>query len=199
MIGWLKGKLRARRDDALLVDVGGVGYLVQVPLSVAADKALGAEVELHVHTQVREDLLALFGFETMEQLATFETLISVSGVGPKLAVGILGAITPGGLAAAIETADHARLKALPGVGKRLAERLPVELKGKLDVAPEAIGAAATAPAPRVGGVWRDLRSALENLQYRPKEVDAALAQLGQELPDAEFDALLRAALNLLKR
>jgi Holliday junction DNA helicase RuvA len=201
MIAWLRGVLRARAEDRVIVDVGGVGYQLHVPIGVAAQAALGDEVTLHVHTHVREDALALFGFEDTAQLQAFNALLGVSGVGPKLAVAILGALSPGALAAAVAGADVARLKAAPGVGKRLAERLAMELKGKLDALPDALAATGVTRVPPVPttGPWRDLKSALANLQYRPKEVDGVVEQLHRELPDGEFDELLRGALRLLKR
>lgn len=201
MIAWLSGTLRARDEGELVVDVGGVGYLVRVPLSVAADVAEGEDLELHVYTHVREDQLALYGFETTEQKAVFNTLLGISKVGPKLAVNIMGGITPSELAAAVDAGDVARLTLLSGVGKRLAERLTVELRGKLDaVATGPAGVSKIAPRAKESQTWRDLRSALANLQYRRKEIDSVVDQLQREQPeDAAFDALLRAALGHLKK
>jgi Holliday junction DNA helicase RuvA len=205
MIGWLGGRLKARdAEGRLLVEVQGVGYSVAVPLAVGAQIEAGQPLELWVHTHVREDELALFGFEDEVQLQTFRALIAVSGVGPKVALGVLSQTPPPELAAAVAEGDVARLTRAKGVGKRLAERLAVELKGKLDFVPvlprepkTAVKAAKKTPAERV---WEDLRSALANLQYRPKEIDAALAQVrgeGAEVP--EFDASLRKALGILRK
>ena len=196
MIGWLKGELVRRRSNGVILSVGGVGYLVHLAGETLADKPLGAEVELHIYTQVREDTLALFGFESEEALETFNTLIGVSGVGPKLAVGLLAGISSADLAVAIEMGDTARLKTLSGVGKRLAERLVVELKGKLKVSD-----VATSVARPTGksGVWADLKSALVNLQYRPKEVERTLDELGRTHPESGFDELFREAMKLMRR
>lgn len=204
MIGWLRGVLRHTGDGVLIVDVGGVGYEVHVPLGTAADVPLGGEVQLWVHTHVREEMLALFGFETLAQREVFEVLIGVTGVGPKLAVGILGDISTEGLHQAVETGDSKRLKKVSGIGPRLADRLGLELKGKLGkISGLGAGApASTAQATRLaaGDVWGDLESALTNLQYRPIEVQSALGQVRREHPDAtDFDMLLRASLAALRR
>ena len=196
MIGWLRGELIKRKPQGALVNAGGVGYLVHLAGETLADAALGSQVELHIYTQVREDTLSLFGFETEEALETFHALIGVSGVGPKLASGLLGGISCGELVHAIELGDTARLKALPGVGKRLADRLVVELKGKLHV--ETVGDAHSR-SPLNSGVWGDLRSALVNLQYRPKEVERTLDELSRSHPDSDFDQLFREAMKLMRR
>lgn len=201
MIAWLKGILRFRDGEGrLVIDVGGVGYAVTAPLSVLGQAALGDTVELFVHTHVREDAIALFGFEDEGQLAAFNALLQVSKVGPKLAISVLSGIDPATLVDAVEQGDLARLATVSGVGKRLAERLVVELRGKLTAIP--LGPRATPAGRATGGEpqpLRDLRSALANLQYRPKEVDAVVASLREELPDAEFDVLLRRALAHLKK
>jgi Holliday junction DNA helicase RuvA len=196
MIGWLKGELVARRTHGVIISAGGVGYLVNMAGVTLADKEIGEVVEVHIYTQVREDTLALFGFENEAALETFNSLISVSGVGPKLAVGLLGGISSTDLAMAIEMSDAVRLKALPGVGKRLAERLIVELKGKLKASE---GLTASAPLAGKTGVWADLKSALANLQYRPKEVERTLEELGRTLPEGSFDELFREAMKLMRR
>jgi len=201
MIGWLQGQVQSRADDKLIVAVGGVGYVVNVPLGAGAHLELEADIELHIHTHVREDSLQLYGFETAAGLKTFETLITVSGVGPRLAQAVLGSLDTDALAEAIDLGDIATLKKVPGVGKRVAERLSLELRGKL-----ASGAAsATSGGPvsqrlAAGGVWRDLESAMMNLQYRKKEVQGALEHIKREQPDeTDFDTLLRAALAVLRR
>lgn len=205
MIGWLRGVVRHRDDGVVILDVGGVGYEVHVPLGTGADVAVGGDLELWIYTQVREDLLALFGFEEITQRAVFEVLIGVSGVGPKLAVGILGDIATEALHQAVETGDVKRLKKVTGIGPRLAERLGVELKGKLGKIAGAGGFTAPTPAATAkrqvaGDVWGDLESALANLQYRPAEVQSALSLVRREHPDAvDFDLLLRASLAALRR
>lgn len=208
MIGWLGGKLKARdAEGKLLLEVQGVGYAVSVPLSVGGQTELGQVLELWVHTHVREDDLALFGFEDEVQLQTFRALIAVSGVGPKVALGVLSQTPPSELAAAVAEADIARLSRAKGVGKRLAERLAMELKGKLDFVPASAPTEAKKATVKAGRktpverVWDDLRSALANLEYRPKEIDAALAQVQDELAGTppEFSSALRKALGILRK
>ena len=202
MIGWLQGSVRSRSDDKLVVAVGGVGYVVQVPLGAGAHLELESELELHIHTHVREDSLQLFGFESAADLATFETLITVSGVGPKLAQAVLGSLNTDALAEAINLGDIAMLKKVPGVGKRVAERLSLELRGKIKPSGDG-GKARTQPISErlaAGDAWRDVESALSNLDYRKKEVESVLDQLKREHPDTtDFDTLLRAALAAMRR
>lgn len=202
MIGWLKGSVRSRSDDKLIVAVGGVGYVVQVPLGAGAHLELESEVELHIHTHVREDSLQLFAFESPADLATFETLITVSGVGPKLAQAVLGSLNTDALAEAIDLGDIAMLKKVPGVGKRVAERLSLELRGKIRASGESSSRSARPVAKRLeaNNAWRDVESALANLDYRKKEVESVLEQLKREHPDTmDFDTLLRAALAAMRR
>ena len=200
MIGWLQGPVRGRREDRVIVEASGVGYVVLVPSRIAIATEIGDTLTLHIHTYVREDQLTLYGFTDEEELATFDVLTTVKGVGPRMAVSILDGISPDELVLAVEEGDIARLKSCKGIGKRMAERLALELKGKL---PEASGVASGAgsggAAPR-GAIWRDLESALSNLQSRKKEIELALTQLQMEQGDSEdFDGLLRAALGLLRR
>lgn len=209
MIGWLRGAYRGRDPDGrVILDVGGVGYVVAVPLAVLGQAVVGEVAELHVHTHVREDEIALFGFEDEVQVQTFRALLGVSGVGPKVAIGILGALSPSELAGAVEGGDIARLSKAKGVGKRLAERLAVDLKGKLEFVPAAaqmIGTATVVPGRKAAGKTPksldDLRSALVHLEYRPKEVEAALAEVREAFPDGDgdFDTMLRRALALLRK
>ena len=200
MIGWLQGAVRSATADRVLVDTGGIGYLVTVPSRLALAVEEGDALSLHIHTHVREDQIALFGFEEEGELLTFEVLTTVKGVGPKMAVSILDGISPSALAEAVESGDVRLLTQCKGVGKRMAERLALELRGKLGpVVGGTSSPAGTSRAPS-GGVWRDLESALSNLQYRKKEIDGALAQLQASEGDSEdFDALLRSALGLLRR
>lgn len=206
MIGWLGGTLKARdAEGRLILEVGGVGYLVSVPLSVGGQTGLGERLELWIHTHVREDEIALFGFEDEVALQTFRALTAVSGVGPKVALGVLSQTPPAELAAAVADQDLARLSKAKGVGKRLAERLAVELKGKLDFVPVAVVEAK--PGPKVGRTTPadrladDLKSALGNLGYRPKEVEAVLAQLKDEVSqkNADLSELVRKALAILRK
>ena len=202
MIGWLKGTVRSRSDDKLIIAVGGVGYVVQVPLGAGAHLELESALELHIHTHVREDSLQLFGFESAADLATFETLITVSGVGPKLAQAVLGSLNTDALAEAIDLGDIAMLKKVPGVGKRVAERLSLELRGKIRPSGESPGKGTRPVAERLeaNNAWRDVESALANLDYRKKEGETVLEQLKREHPDTtDFDTLLRAALAAMRR
>jgi Holliday junction DNA helicase RuvA len=174
--------------------VSGVGYDVQVPLStyyVAAD--VGGEMALRIHTHVREDQLALYGFATELELAMFEKLIAVSGIGPKLALSVLSGIEPRELAGAITRNDLARLTAIPGVGKKTAERICVELRDRL---PKAIEAAPASPAD---SMREDLGSALANLGYHRQAIDKVLDKLIGSNGDATFEEVLRAALKDLSR
>jgi Holliday junction DNA helicase RuvA len=191
MIAHLSGQLLRRSPQAVVVDVGGVGYQVQVPLSTFY--RLGEEgcaVSLLIHTHVREDTLALFGFATAGELTVFEKLIGVAGVGPKLALNILSGIETPELIAALRASDLARLTRVPGVGKKTAERLILELKDKL---PPSVGAEpAEIPAPV--SVKDDLVSALANLGYSRAEADRAVDRILRGATSERFDDLLRQAL-----
>lgn len=198
MIAWLRGRLLDKQPTRLIVDVHGVGYDVAIPVSTyyAVGEA-GSDVELRIHTHVREDAIALFGFLTAYELTVFEHLIGTSGIGPKLGLSVLSGIDAADFTAAVQRGDVARLTRIPGVGKKTAERICLELKDKLPAAP---GAAATAPAPAAPDVLRDdLVSALGNLGYHRSAVDRTLDKLlaGDEPP--RFDTALRAALKELSR
>jgi len=202
MIGFLRGRLLEKHPNRLLVDVQGVGYDVQVPLSTFYDMGEpGGEVELRVHTHVREDQIALYGFLTTLELQLFERLIAVSGIGPKLALAALSGIEPGELVRAVRTADVARLSSIPGIGKKTAERISLELKDKLPAS--LVPGVPVAGAPAGDGAMRDdLLSALLNLGYQragaEKAVDAALKALPGSPPPA-FEQALRAALRGMSR
>lgn len=196
MIAHLRGRVFEKHPNRLIVDVAGVGYDVLVPLSTfytCGDP--GAEVSLRIHTHVREDQLALYGFATPLELIMFERLIAVSGIGPKLALAVLSGIEPRDLAGAILGNDLARLTAIPGVGKKTAERMCVELRDRL---PKTIDAAGAAPAP--GDALRDdLLSALINLGYHRQAIDKTLEKLLSTTPAPRFEDVLRAALKDLSR
>jgi Holliday junction DNA helicase RuvA len=186
MIGSLRGKLLDKHPNRLIVDVGGVGYDVQVPLSTFYTVGdAGAEVALRVHTHVREDVIALYGFATPLEQDLFERLIAISGIGPKLALAVLSGIDPGELVRAVRGGDVARLTRIPGVGKKTAERIGLELKDKLPAALAPAGGAAEATE---GGVRDDLLSALINLGYQraaaEKAVDAELKKGAGSFEDA---------------
>ncbi len=193
MIAHLRGRVLSKQPQQVIVEAAGVGYDVTISVSTySALPAEGSEVALHIHTQVREDTLALFGFLDRNDKRMFERLITVSGVGPKLAVTIQSGLPAERLVAALRAQDHATLTRIPGVGKKLAERLVVELKDKL----EDMAAAAPAAVSNAGPAADDVLSALVNLGYqRPsaqKAIEAAVAR-DKTLGD-HFDALFRAAL-----
>ena len=199
MIAFLRGRVLEKQPSRVIVDVAGVGYDVSVPLSTfytAGD--LGAEIALRIHTHVREDQLSLYGFATALELTVFERLIGISGIGPRLALSVLSGMEPRELTAAIERGDLARLTRIPGVGKKTAERIVVELRDRL---PKAVaGVAGPASAPALGDVRREeLASALGNLGYDRRVVDKALDAVLADQPDASFEQQLRAALKALSR
>lgn len=199
MIGYLRGTLRERTGGRLILDVGGVGYVVDAPASTLLQlPAEGEPVELHVSTHVREDALLLFGFLTRVEQSVFDLLVSVSGVGPRIALAALSALGPETVARAVREGDVARLGTVPGVGRKTAERLVVDLRDR--VTPGLAGAApgpAEAEAP-AGGM--DVVSALENLGYPRRQAERAVRQAGGSGgSDSSFDDLLREALRRLSR
>ncbi len=196
MIAHLRGKLIFKQPGQAIVEAGGVGYDVAISVpTFTALPSLGAEAALHIHTQVSDDQIALFGFLDREEKRLFERLITVSGVGPKLAIKMLSGLQPDRVVQAIRAHDHAQLTRIPGVGKKLAERLVVELKDKLDdfaVAP----AAATVQGPAV----EDVLSALTNLGYQRPAAEKAIEQAvaKDKALAADFDGLFRGALKLIR-
>ena len=198
MIAWLRGRLRDKQPTRLVVDVHGVGYDVAIPVATyyaVGDE--GSEVELRIHTHVREDAIALFGFLTAYELTVFEKLIGTSGIGPKLGLSVLSGIDAVDFAAAVQRGDVARLTRIPGVGKKTAERICLELKDKLPTPPGAADAVLT-PAPP-DALRDDLVSALENLGYHRSAVDKTLDKLLAVEAPPRFDTALRAALKELAR
>jgi len=195
MIGLLRGRLLEKRPNQVILDVGGVGYLVAVPLSTfAALGDLHAEVTLLIHTHVREDALALYGFLSAREKHFFELLLGASGVGPSLALKILSGMNVEELVPAIRTGDLVRLTKIPGVGRKTAERMVVELKDKL----EAVAIETEKPTPASpAGVEADVKSALLNLGYDERTADAALAEAKREAGTSNFEKLLRVALGAL--
>jgi Holliday junction DNA helicase RuvA len=190
VIARLSGTVLEKHPNRVVVDVGGVGYDVQVPLSTFYGLGEpGAGVTLRVHTHVREEVIALFGFASPLEQELFERLISISGIGPKLALAVLSGIDPGELVRAIRTQDVARLTRIPGVGKKTAERIGLELKDRMPLAAAAHGE--QPEGAEGGGLRDDLLSALANLGYQraaaEKAVDAAL----KKAPDATFEQALR--------
>jgi len=195
MIGQLRGRLAEKRPNQVLVDVGGVGYLVQVPLSTyAALGELHTEVTLLIHTHVREDALALYGFMSAREKHFFEMLLSASGVGPSLALKILSGMSVEELIPAIRNGDLTRLTRIPGVGKKTAERMVVELKDKLETAAiETEKPVAASPA----SIEADVISALVNLGYEARAAETAVGESKRETGVANFEKLLRGALQAL--
>jgi Holliday junction DNA helicase RuvA len=195
MIGLLRGRLLEKRPNQVILDVGGVGYLVAVPLSTfAALGELHAEVTLLIHTHVREDALSLYGFLSAREKHLFELLLGASGVGPTLALKILSGMNVEDLVPAIRGGDLARLTRIPGVGRKTAERMVVELKDKLEaVAAEAEKPAAASPA----GVEADVKSALINLGYDERTAEAAVAEARRRTGPSSFEQLLRVTLSAL--
>jgi Holliday junction DNA helicase RuvA len=193
MIGSLRGKLTDKRPNQILLDVGGVGYQVLIPLSTfAVLGALHDETTLLIHTHVREDQLSLYGFLTAREKQCFELLISASGVGPSLALKILSGMGIEELVPAIRKGDIAHLTRIPGVGKKTAERIVVELRDKLAVVEvREVGKPSTRSQ-----LESDVASALVNLGYDARSVEQALEK-GRASGDADFEQLLRAALQIL--
>ena len=194
MIARLNGKVLEKHPNRVIVDVSGVGYDVQVPLSTFYGCGEpGAPIALRIHTHVREDQLALYGFATDLELVMFEKLIAVSGIGPKLALSVLSGIEPRDLVGAIQRNDLARLTGIPGVGKKTAERMCVELRDRL---PKTIEASSASPADSVRD---DLVSALANLGYHRQAIDKTLDKLLNAREEQRFEDVLRAALKDLSR
>ena len=196
MIGQLRGRLAEKRPNQVLVDVGGVGYLVQVPLSTFASLGeLHTEVTLLIHTHVREDALALYGFVSSREKHLFEMLLSASGVGPTLALKILSGMSVEELVPAIRGNDVARLTRIPGIGKKTAERMVLELRDKL---PE-VGPSSAPAVPAMSATEQDVLSALLNLGYQRAAAEKALDVAGKHGKGGSFDAMFRDALAALSK
>jgi Holliday junction DNA helicase RuvA len=196
LIGYLEGRLHKLDAARAVVTVGGVGYAVHISLQTYYRLEGKRDVALEIYTHVREDALALYGFATPQEKLAFEKLISISGIGPTLAQKILSGIDPPDLADAVAREDTRKLSSIPGVGKKTAERICLELRDKL-VLPPAERAAA---APTRGTIDDDVHSALINLGYRPKDAQAAIDNARSDVgPNAEVSTLLRAALRQLTK
>jgi Holliday junction DNA helicase RuvA len=191
MIAMLRGALLEKGIDHVLIDVNGVGYRVAVSLNtLAALPAVGNVATVHTELIVREDSLSLVGFATVDERAAFDLVTSVQGIGPKLAMSILSTLEAPELARAVRDGDHARLTRIPGIGKKTAERLVLELRDKF------AGAAAATTAKRPGGS-QAVSSALVNLGYKPAEADRAAAEADKLHPGAGVADLVKAALRIL--
>lgn len=194
MIASIRGTLLSIGVDHLVVETGGVGFLIYAPRSVLGGIGeVGSVVQLYTHLHIREDLLALYGFATVEQRALFETLLGVSGIGPKVALSLLSSAAPDELRMAIGGGDIARLSRVPGIGKKTAERLVLELRGKLDIKglPSLAGT-----SPALAAANNELAELLVSLGFSAAEASAAIASLPHDAPP-EVEERLRLALRYL--
>ena len=195
MIARLTGTVVEARPDRVVLDVGGVGYDVAVPLSTyTALPPAGGRAALHVHTHVREDALSLFGFATESEKRLFERLLTVSGIGPRVALAILSGLPVSELVSAIARQDVRRLSSIPGIGKKLAERIGVELKEKMADFARGAGSGTTG-----GGPLADAVTALVNLGYREQEASAAAEAAAKNVGTEDLGALISSALKSLAR
>ena len=200
MIALLRGTLVDKNPTRLIVDAGGVGYDVQVPLStfyVLGEP--GTPITLRIHTHVREDVIALFGFATPLELTLFERLIAINGIGPKLALAVLSGIEPADFIKAIRVQDVARLTAIPGIGKKTAERIGLELKDRLPATLTAPGPGGPPPARPEDQLRDDLLSALVNLGYQRPIAERAIDAVLQRSNGAGFEVALREVLKGLMK
>jgi holliday junction DNA helicase RuvA len=199
MIAHLRGRLLEKHPNRVIVDVNGVGYDVHVPLSTFYEMAEpGDEIALRIHTHVREDALVLYGFATVLELQIFERLISVSGIGPKLALAVLSGIEPNELVSAIRTANVSRLTGIPGIGRKIAERIGLELKDKMASFLSA-EMAASHVAAKGETLREDVLSALINLGYHRPLAERALDAAFKKNSEAGFENTLKHALRELSR
>jgi Holliday junction DNA helicase RuvA len=194
MIAHLRGKLLVKHPNQAIVEAGGVGYDVAISVPTFSDlPAIGSEVALHIHTHVREDQIALYGFMRTAEKVLFEKLLTVSGIGPKLAVTILSGMAADEMTGAIRGNDVARLTRIPGIGKKTAERMVLELRDKLPpVGPE------TSVSPVLNAVEEDVLSALVNLGYQRPAAEKALAVVAKNGATG-FDEMFRAVLSMVSK
>ena len=197
MIAQLRGKLITRHPNLIVVETGGVGYGVTVSVPTFSElPAIGSEVVLHIHTHVREDQLALYGFIRLEEKQLFEKLITVSGIGPKLAITVLSGMPADEMTKAILANDLARLTKIPGVGKKTAERMVLELRDKLAPLERTDQ---VQQMPSLSATQEDVLSALLNLGFQHAAAEKALAQTARNGGADSFDALFRGALALVTK
>jgi holliday junction DNA helicase RuvA len=191
MIAHLRGKLLAKHPNQAVLETAGVGYDVTISVPTYSDlPAVGAEVALHIHTHVREDVIALYGFLRPAEKLLFEKLIAVSGIGPKLAITVLSGMPAQDIAGAIRGNDVARLTRIPGIGKKTAERMVLELRDKMPEAGTAVAPAVSA----MSALEEDVLSALINLGYQRAIAEKALAAVVKNGKSGSFDAMFREAL-----
>jgi Holliday junction DNA helicase RuvA len=197
MIAHLRGKLLVKYPNQAIVEAGGVGYDITISVPTFSElPQAGAEVALHIHTHVREDALALYGFLRTAEKRLFEKLLSVSGIGPKLAITILSGMAADEMVGAIRAGDVARLTKIPGIGKKTSERMVLELRDKLPV-PHAEGPAIA--QPQLSAVEEDVLSALLNLGYQRTAAEKALTKAKEATGSNGFDPLFRGALGALSK
>jgi Holliday junction DNA helicase RuvA len=194
MIAHLRGRLLTKHPNQAVVETAGVGYDVTISIPTFSDlPSLGSEVALHIHTHVREDQIALYGFLRPAEKHLFEKLLTVSGIGPKLAITILSGMPADEMVGAIRNNDIARLTRIPGIGKKTAERMVLELRDKLPPAAE------TPAAPTTTAMEEDVLSALTNLGYQRPAAERALAQAAKNGKEESFEALFRNTLAALSK
>jgi holliday junction DNA helicase RuvA len=196
MIAHLRGNLLAKHPNQAIVEAGGVGYDVNISVPTFSDlPGVGSEVTLHIHTHVREDMIALYGFLRSAEKKLFEKLITVSGIGPKLAITILSGMPADEMVNTIRNHDVLRLTRIPGIGRKTAERMVLELRDKLPA--EQAGEVAAVPA--MSAVEEDVLSALMNLGYPRATAEKALAGVSKNGKRSPFDAMFREALGVLSK
>lgn len=200
MIAHLRGAVLEKHPNLVIVEASGVGYEVHIPVSTFTRLPdVGAEAKLRIHMHVREDAMLLYGFHTPEEKLLFEKLITVSGIGPKVALTALSGIAPADLVQAIRSGDLVQLTRIPGVGKKTAERMVVELRDKLDIA---IAGSSTPVSFNTAGILSDLDldliSALVNLGSQRPAAEAAVRKAHAALPDGDFEKLFRKSMELVR-
>jgi holliday junction DNA helicase RuvA len=196
MIAHLRGKLLAKHPNQAIVETGGVGYDVVITVPTFSElPGIGNDVALHIHTHVREDQIALYGFLRPTEKTLFEKLITVGGIGPKLAITILSGMAADEMVGSIRGNDIARLTRIPGIGKKTAERMVLELRDKLPVQ----GTEAITPVSLLSPVEEDVLSALVNLGYQRPAAEKALALVGNKNRDVPFETMFRESLGKLSK
>jgi len=201
MIAFLRGKLLEKHPNQVIVEAGGVGYDVVIPISTFSTlPESGAEVALRIHTHVREDALALFGFLTAEEKALFEKLISVSGIGPTLAIKVLSGLATAAIIDSIRGGHVEQLVRIPGVGKKTAERMVLELKDKMEGlgSGAAQGGVSVRAEPAFSAIEQDVLSALLNLGCQRAAAEAAVRKAKSTEPEMDFEPMFRKALALVR-
>jgi Holliday junction DNA helicase RuvA len=197
MIAHIRGRLIVKHPNQAIVECGGVGYDIVISVTTFTElpEAGAGEVALHIHTHVREDQIALYGFLRAEEKRLFEKLLTVSGIGPKLAIGVLSGMPVAEMVGALRSGEVARLTKIPGIGKKTAERMVLELRDKLE---EFALAPARPAAPKATGVQEDVISALVNLGYQQAAAEKALANIGPQ-GEKSFEVLFRQAMAALTK